>query len=160
MRSWNRCSVWLRAARPRRGLSLVELTMAIAVLSAGVFGALHLHMRAMDGIRVIQEERIALGALSDALERVRAGQAAPLEPGAAWRIPAGETRLERLHAAEGWVRVRAGEVPGLVEVTASVDWTGWGGRPRTRSLSTLQRTPRAALSLSPGKELDDAVPVD
>jgi len=132
-----RCSTPSRALASSRGYSLLELLTAFAVLSMGVFGALQLHSRSMEGLHAIEEDRACLEVLSNALERVRAVGHAPAASGEVVSIGQEDSRFARLHQAEAWLRVEEATVPGLVTLYAEARWIGERGRLRERSIVTL-----------------------
>jgi Tfp pilus assembly protein PilV len=127
----------IRTACPNnRGTSLIELTCAVFLLTLGIFGALTLHLRAMDGTRGLQQQAVALDAVRNEIETLRAADFASLSPGVEQPFRTADSLTSRLFDGRGTVAISATPVPDLVEVSAEVLWKADTGRRARVTLST------------------------
>ncbi len=127
----------IRTARPNNGgTSLIELTCAVFLLTLGIFGALTLHLRAMDGTRGLQQQAVALDAARNEIETLRAADFASLTPGAEQPFRTADSLTSRLFDGRGTVAISETPVPDLVEVSAEVLWKADTGRQARVALTT------------------------
>lgn len=132
-----------RVAKANAGFSLLELTTAIFVVTAGIFGIITLLQQGLGHIRTVQEYRIAEQAVVNEVEVLRA-RIESLADGTAIITGAQGFRsasaaLEKLHNAvpQSFVTERSDLAPNLYEVTARLAWSGDRGRTIQKSLTTL-----------------------
>jgi hypothetical protein len=119
------------------GFTLLEIIAAFTVATVGIFGALQVHLWTMDSMRAMREDNIALQAVANELETLKALPFEALVPGPGQAFRSDMAPLEALHLASPAVTITPAEAPGLVEVKAEVRWVGEHGRRIERSLSTL-----------------------
>lgn len=125
------------SARSNAGLTLIETTTAFAIAIMGVFGAMQLHLRAMDTVRTLHQDNLAQQALMNELETLKATPFDQLTPTTARKFSSDTAFIEPLHLHETQTTIRAADTPGLVQVTATIIWRGEKGRRIERSLTTL-----------------------
>lgn len=125
-----------RRFEAQSGSTLIELTCALFLVTMGVFGAMTLHLRAMDGTRGLQQEAIALQALRNEIETLRAADFDSLVPGADEPFRTQDGLLERLFDGHGAVQISPTPVVDLVEVSVRVDWKADSGRKAHQALTT------------------------
>jgi prepilin-type N-terminal cleavage/methylation domain-containing protein len=121
----------------QRGLTLIELVVALAVLSIGLMGAVSMYHIGLDTMKAGEESRAALTALRNEVDYQRALPFDQLVDvvDASFHSTAGLESLVNLRTA---VTVRpSADTPGLKEIDASVTWTGEHGRSVTKRLATL-----------------------
>jgi len=121
----------------RHGSAHLEMLCALFVLTVGALGAIQMHVRGMDGIKAVNEYGIALRALNNELETLRALPFSALENGShSFRSRTPE--LERLVRPKGVCVIKdCAGVPDLKEVQVSLRWTGEHGRLIEKQLTTL-----------------------
>lgn len=125
-----------RHASKQSGSTLIELTCALFLVTMGVFGAMTLHLRAMDGTRGLQQEAIALQALRNEIETLRAADFDSLVPGEELPFRTADGLVERLFLGQGAVQITPTASPDLMEVSAQVVWKADSGRRAHQRLTT------------------------
>ncbi|HPO14131.1 MAG TPA: hypothetical protein PLI09_11850 [Candidatus Hydrogenedentes bacterium] len=123
--------------RRNRGIGHLELLCALFVVTVGAFGAIQMHMLSMDSTKAVNEYAIALRALNNEMETLRALPFSALEDGS-HPFKSETPELERLVRPAGTCVIKeyAG-VPDLKEVQVSLRWTGAHGRRIEKHLTTL-----------------------
>jgi hypothetical protein len=104
---------------------MVEMIVAISVLTVGVFGALQLYHVGLRRSHEMQQHQAARLVLDNALEELRAMAGGNLESGPLAIPPAVADQLEE---ASGEVVVRTHGVAGLREVTVRLAYVSYLGR--------------------------------
>ncbi|MDX9971670.1 MAG: prepilin-type N-terminal cleavage/methylation domain-containing protein [FCB group bacterium] len=120
----------------RRGLTMVELIAALAVLSIGLMGAVSMYYYGIDTLKTTEEGRAAMTAARNEVEYLKSLPFEQLAAGAStpFHSTAG---LEDLVNAQTIATVQDTDTPGLKEITAAVTWTGEHGRTITKRITTL-----------------------
>ncbi len=120
-----------------RGSAHIEMLCALFVITVGALGAIQMHVRGMDGTKAVNEYGIALRALNNELETLRATPFNALENGHhPFRSQTPE--LERLVRPKAVCSIKdCTGVPELKEVQVSLRWTGGHGRLIEKQLTTL-----------------------
>lgn len=122
----------------RRGFTLLELTCAIFVISAGLFGILHIYLQGIDKMQAINEYETAICALSNEMEMLRTVPFDALELGNGQPFHSETPGLEHLHLAETLTFIAAEEDDtALKRVTVRIRWIGEHGRRIEKELTTL-----------------------
>ena len=120
------------------GYSTMEMTATLFVLTVGLFGALQLFSFGLDRMRALDESSVAMQAVQNEIEVLRAAPFASLTDGEhAFVSEAPE--LSRLENADTRVVIApvAGVSAALKEVTATIVWISENGRRSERTLTTL-----------------------
>ena len=128
-----------QATAPTAGATLVELVVALAVVTVGLFGVLQSYLVAMDKTRVANEYYIATRALSNEIETLRGLPFEELADGPGQPFRSRTPELERLVQAEATVSIvdRSGATHGLKLVRAQLRWRGDNGRRIEKQLVSL-----------------------
>jgi hypothetical protein len=118
---------------------MLELTAALFVLSVGMMGTIQMYHVGVAKTGVIGEAAIALSAVENEIETLRAQPFAALTDGGDRPFVSATPMLDRLPEAEARVTIRAynESMPGLKQVDARVLWLGENGRRVEKSLTTL-----------------------
>jgi Tfp pilus assembly protein PilV len=128
-----------RAARQKNnGYIYTELCAAIFVLSVGLLGAFQVFRICLDQTKVMNESAIAMRAIQNEVETLRALPFQELSPGTVpFRSDASE--LTKLVRASATVNVSAAEglSDALRQVDVSVSWASASARTVKRSVTTL-----------------------
>ena len=133
-----RCPSAQRDAAAREGFLLIEILIALVIITVGVFAMLSVHRAQLQAGRSLARHEIALEAASSLIERFRAsglpaghaaGKAVALHlPSQAW-LPECECRL--------WTSDYRPDTPGLKHVRVAVSWRGRATQRRKVELETL-----------------------
>jgi len=128
-----------RQQRPRAGFSLFELTCALFVITAGIFGVIQLYTLGLNKTKAANEYAIARTAIDNELEPLRAFPFDELKCGTAESFRSRTPALEKLVNAKGIVVItdRAGDTRGLKEIEVILRWKGEYGRIIEKSMTTL-----------------------
>lgn len=120
----------------RRGLTMLELIAALAVLSIGLMGAVSMYYYGIDALKSAEEGRAAMTASRNEIEYLRSVPFGQLTSGATtpFHSTAG---LEDMVNVQTAATVQDTDTPGLKEIAASVTWTGEHGRRITKRITTL-----------------------
>ncbi len=122
----------------RAGVSLVELMCALFVITAGIMGSMQMYMIAMDKTRAVQEAAIAVQALLNETETLRALPFKDIVAGD--HVFQSDTpEVERLKDAVCRVRVtnRGEQGVALKELDVGIRWRGEHGRLIEKRIVTL-----------------------
>ena len=123
----------MKTLKPNSGISLIEITCALFIVTVAGFGALQLYNVGFDKILEMQEIDLALEVVRNEMELIHAQPFATMESHDT--LTGNPPVLESLHKATGSVHVSdAG--PGLKEVTVILRWQSRHGRMMDRSLTT------------------------
>ena len=125
--------------RHNRGASLLELTCALFVVTLGAFGALHMYMLGMDKTKNVHEYDIAMQALNNEVETLRAVAFDELTVGKELPFVSETPAAERLINVERRAAIvdKTGDTRGLKQVRVHIRWTGEHGRTIEKHLTTL-----------------------
>ncbi|MHC5036487.1 MAG: type IV pilus modification PilV family protein [Planctomycetota bacterium] len=120
--------------RKRRGITILEITIALVVLMALIGSSSALLVQVVWGVRQVEEEAQALTAVKGMLARIRS---APV-PGELPKtdsvpIPYPSLALSEAKATARWEEWEEG----LVRVTVTLFWTGCRGVARRLDLTTI-----------------------
>lgn len=139
MSSHRRTTPKMNQPRNDDGFSLLELSAALFVMTVGVSGMMYGFYTGLEKTRAIQETTIAVRAIQNEVEFLRAVPFEALEAGDRDGFLSQTPESARLVNAERRVSVRnAHELgPALKEVTVTLAWTGEHGRRISKSLTTL-----------------------
>ncbi len=151
--------MYKRGAVPlQRGFSLIELTCAMAVVSIGLGGVLHIYLHGIEKMRAVDEYETALCVLNNEIETLRAQSWDALEPGAGLPFRSAPL-IEGLHLAETQVTIQDAfnGQPGLKQATARIRWIGEHGRPIEKELTTLIAQTDGVPPTREHREADDAL---
>lgn len=132
------CGIQTKRRNPRAGFSLAELMCALFVISAGLMGSLQMYMIAMDKTRAMHETAIAMQAILNEAETLRALPFRDITDGEhAFRSVTPE--VERLKDAVCRARITGRGEAGvaLKEVTVEIRWRGEHGRLIEKRIVTL-----------------------
>ena len=119
-----------------KGFSLLELLCAIFVISTGLTVALCGHFSSRDHLRENEARLMALTALENELETLRALPYSHLSTGAGQAFQSGNPMLDRLVDAACVTAIEE-KAPGLKRVQVAIRWRGGEGRTKSETLSTL-----------------------
>ena len=122
-----------------RGASLLELTCALFLVTVGAFGALHMYLIGIDKAKGVQEYEIAMQALNNEIESLRAVDFEELKAGTGLPFLSDTPALDRLVNVERNTVIvdKAEETRGLKQVRVRIRWTGEYGRRIEKNLTTL-----------------------
>ncbi len=130
--------------RNDRGLSLLEVMVAMIVLAVGILGLAPMVVLSIEGNSISRDFTIATELAKDALERYEAsGTLMPAAPAPALPTDSLGDSLIYLPDTLGYSRIvtfRAAEhinPPNLIQVTIDVSWTDKLGKVRAMRHSTL-----------------------
>lgn len=128
-------AVHCRGAGRRAGFSLLELSCAIFVLTVGVFGVIQMFYFGLNKVRAISDANVAMRAIQNEVETLRAVPFSELVPGiAGFRSETPE--IERFVEPRQEVRIEEAGTA-LKRVAVSVAWTGDNGRRIEKDVITL-----------------------
>ena len=120
------------------GVTLLELTTALAILTAGLFGVIQMYFFIMGHTKVLNETAVARNVVQSEVEYLRSIPFDELTPGSQ---PVRQSLLadSRLYNAAGAVVIRDfPDLPGrLREVSVGLQWTGRSGRIMKQRTTTL-----------------------
>ncbi len=128
-----------RTRARRAGYTLVELVAALSVFSVGLLGTVTSYHFAVDRIRTMRESAIAMRAVQNEMETLRALPYAALTDRTDAPLASVNPDLDQLVWAAPTVTIRSyldGALP-VKEVTVAVVWRGDNGRPIRKSITTL-----------------------
>ena len=132
----------IRASRTRAGFSLLELMIAVVLLTFGVLSAFYGQVSSLNLLRAARERNTAMSDLEACMETILAE---PLEdiPGS---FPGGVSvpAYDGLHL-DGQLLVPVypgyagvGPVPEPLEIRLTVTWNDWRGRAQTVRLASVR----------------------
>lgn len=128
----------MRRGKRQDGTMMVELVCALFIITAGLFGVLQMYTLAFDKTAYVAEYVIALRALENEIEILRALPFEALESGKELPFRSETPELARLVNARGTVDIAGVEaLPGVKEIKVTLQWTGELGRSIEKSLTTL-----------------------
>ncbi|MCC6490620.1 MAG: hypothetical protein IT364_24250 [Candidatus Hydrogenedentes bacterium] len=126
------------------GASYLELTASLFILSVGIMASFQLFHFTMDRMRVVKEEGIAMRAMQNEVEWLRAR---PFEEIALGETPFASSTPELSQLVSATSRVKVDlfrpDLPELKRVEATLTWRGDQGRTVTRSIVSLVAEKRA-----------------
>lgn len=118
------------------GFSLVEISTALFILVVGLFGVFQLFHFGLGKLRALDESAIAMQAVQNELETVRATPFAQLQDGE-HEFVTQDPALERLVKPTGTVTiVTVADPAGLKQVDISLRWVTQNGRVADRAVTT------------------------
>lgn len=130
-----------RSSSAKSGFSLVEVCAAVVLFTIIVSGVLASQAASINLTRTARDTSVATADAQAALEEVLL-QPMDAMPGQ-YPAGAGIPRFEGLHLFNEEVLVQYPNMPGVaipdpLEIRVVVNWTDYGGRSRTISLSTVK----------------------
>lgn len=129
----------MRKNKHQSGMMMIELVCALFIVTVGLFGVLQMYTLAFEKSSYVAEYTIALRALENEIETLRALPFEALDTGHDLPFRSETPEIDRLVNAQGMVAIE-NPVEGpdaLKEITVSVRWTGEHGRRIEKSLTTL-----------------------
>lgn len=128
-----------RSRSDNAGFSLVEMVVALSVLTVGALGALQMYNVGLSNAAALKERVLARTLVENELQRIKAAPFARLEDAAKKAFAAGQLQDSELHLAEGTAEVRDyPELDGaLKEVEVQLRWIGRKGGLKTYSATIL-----------------------
>lgn len=123
----------------RSGYSLIELMVAIFILSVGLMGVLQTYHLGLDRIRTLREYAIARQAVQNEIETLRALPFDALTDRAKASFVSSALDLDKLVNATPVVTIKPGADPALrlKKVSVAIRWTGENGRTLREGVVTL-----------------------
>ncbi len=118
---------------------MLDVTTALFVLVVGVSGTVASFHLGIANIRTVQERHIAMRAIENEVETLRALPFDELVVGEAMEFRSTTPECDRLVNAERLVRIAPSASIGetLKEISVSIRWTGENGRTIAQSVTTL-----------------------
>lgn len=132
------CSKGVRGCG-RAGFTVLELTVAIVIVTTGLFGVIQMYRFGMDITRTLRDSAVALEAVENELEALRARPFQALENAEDAPFVTETPTVGSLFGARGTVTIRdygEGSLR-LKSVTATLSWISLHGRGMTQSVTTL-----------------------
>lgn len=122
-----------------QGFTLLELTAALFIVSIGLFGVVQTFYFGMDKMRTVQEYAIAMRAIENELETLRAQPFVSLRETSEAPFLSVTPELNQLFKPWASVRIRerSGEGGMLWEVTVRIVWLADRGRRVEKRVTTL-----------------------
>ena len=124
-------------SRRREGIALLDVAMAIVVVSTTVLGVIQLYRVGMDQTREINEATYAMRAIANEVEHLRTldVEALTARDGKAFhKIPEGMSGIPRVTSKVSCAPVE--DAAGLYEVVATMTYPGRTGRTIEKSVTT------------------------
>ncbi len=129
----------LETRNGQRGFMTIEIVAAIGVLGIMGFGAFGLYRFGIDQLRISTERTVAVRALENEAERLRAVPLSDLMENDGQAFNGVMPELEGLRDGTTLISVAPyGDDPRARVVTLSVHWSSHAGRVITEELSTLR----------------------
>lgn len=125
-----------RAYRNREGIALLELITALVIVSIGLLGVVQMYQIGIAKIRETQRRAIAMRAIDNEIETIRAVPHHELVTGTnlPWRSDV--TPLEILNEPSATLDIKPSTRPSLLELTVRLQWRE-RARTVTREVVTL-----------------------
>ena len=123
----------MRTLRNNSGISLIEITCALFIVTVAGFGAIQLYNVGFDKILEMQEFDLALEVARNEMEVIHAQPFSAIESRDS--LVSNPPVLESLHKAAGSVHVSDAGT-GLKKITVTLRWQSRHGRMIDRSLTT------------------------
>lgn len=121
-----------------RGIALIELTCSLFIFSIGMLGVIQMYHVCISKTRVVDEYAIAMRAIENELESLRAMPFDELDDLDGVFISNTPSLSKLVNALETTAVTEFGEdSANLRQVTATVKWTSEKGRTVTKSVTTL-----------------------
>jgi len=126
-------------AQSQHGSPMLELTVALFILTVGVFGVIQMFHFGLDKMRAMNEANLAMRVLQNETEALRAVPFEQLQNQEDGPFLGDASEAAKLMNAEPRVTIRDYGEPALrlKEVTVRVAWTGEHGRRIEKRLTTL-----------------------
>jgi Tfp pilus assembly protein PilV len=124
--------------RGDRGAMLLEITCALFILTAGLFGVLQMYSNALSHTHYMIEDDLAASILENEIETLHALGFQALSVGR-HPLQSEATGLERLHDSEAYTEVApaAGAERYARTVSLTVRWQAYTGRMVEKQLATI-----------------------
>jgi hypothetical protein len=123
----------------RRGFMAYDMVAAIGVLSVVGFGAFQVYHAGIARVSTSSERSIAVRALANEWERLRAEPLEELGDFNGQSFPNASTELDGLREPSTSIEVSiADDSPAPYEVTLRIDWVARSGRLCTESMTVLR----------------------
>lgn len=132
----------LRAPRARAGFSMLELMIAVILLTFGVLSAFYGQITSLNLLRALRERNTAMSDLEACMETILAEPLAQIPVAFPGDTPVSDYDELHLDAQQmvptypGFAGV--GAVPEPLEVVLTVNWNDWRGRPQTLRLASMR----------------------
>ncbi|MEK7793751.1 MAG: hypothetical protein AAB353_04435 [Candidatus Hydrogenedentota bacterium] len=139
-----------RRASTAEGFSLLELTTAFFLLTTCAFGMVQMFHVGVWSARAANERQIALRAIQNELETLRATPLGQIAIGNALPFISHTPELETLRLAKPELTVEVDSALPLLHIRATIRWITENGRPTSASLEMLlARSGRTSTVASP-----------
>lgn len=130
--------------KSQSGVTLLELTAALFVLTVGMFGVIRMYHFGLNKMHALNESAVATEAIQNEVETLRSLPFSELRNTKRGHFVSETPALSRLVNATPSVTIS--DFPGgprrLKEVTVSIKWTGENGRTIQKKVTTLVRDKR------------------
>ncbi len=126
-----------RPQHSKRGVYLLEVTAAMAVLSIGIMGTLQLFHVGIKAMQTAEEGQIAMRAIENELETLRAMPSSLHHDTMEQAFISNTPEIDWLHGARSVVTTEPGPEKTLAEVRVRIDWIGDKGRVMHREVIAL-----------------------
>jgi len=129
----------MRLLKNQSGISLIELTTALFVLTVGMFGVIQMYHFGLNKMHALNETKIAVHALQNEIETLRSLPFSELRNTNEGSFVSDTPALSRLVDAKPRVTIADYGDPSkrLKHVTVSIRWVGENGRTIQKTVTTL-----------------------
>lgn len=132
----------IRVGGARSGFSLLELMIAVVLLTFGVLSAFYGQISSLNLLRAARERNTAMSDLEACMETILAEPLADIPGSFPGGTPVAAFTALHLDAQQvvptypGYAG--AGPVPEPLEIQVTVTWSDWRGRPQTIRLASVR----------------------
>jgi len=128
-----------RLLKNQSGMSLIELTAALFVLTVGMFGVIQMYHFGLNKMHALNETTVAMHAIQNEIETLRSLPFPELHNTDKGSFVSETPELSRLVNAKPNVTITdyAEASKRLKHITVSITWTGENGRTIQKSVTTL-----------------------
>ncbi len=128
-----------RLLRNESGVTLIELTAALFVLTVGMFGVIQMYHYGLGKMHALNESAVAMEAIQNEIETLRSLPFSQLRNTDSGPFVSETPTLASLVNATPSVTIKdfAAGPKRLKEVTVSIRWTGENGRTIEKKVTTL-----------------------
>ena len=128
-----------KLVKNQSGVTLIELTAALFVLTVGMFGVIQMYHYGLGKMHAVNESALAMEAVQNEIETLRSLPFSQLRNTDSGHFVSETPALSRLVNATPSVTIQdfAGGPKRLKEVTVSVKWSGENGRTIEKKVTTL-----------------------
>ena len=123
----------------QRGVSLIELTAALFVLTVGMFGVIQMYHFGLSKMHALNETTVAVHALQNEMETLRSLPFSELRNTNKGQFVSETPALSRLADAKPNVTIAdySDGAKRLKRITVSITWSGENGRTIEKTVTTL-----------------------